>query len=166
MWAWLAWSRSLAWSRPTPRHWRVRREQHEFIAAVEFQEPDIAFPFLHPAVLDDIEDEHGQMDQPPLEGGVHGGLDDWHFDDCELDGAVEFINDRYDSTQSALANRSAFGATDQFGNLLHTVMDFYAHSNWVEMGFPQTDDPDTPEVDGAERPSSTSGGAQGSLGLD
>ena len=107
------------------------------------------------------------MDQPPLEGGVHGGLDDWHFDDCEFDGAVEFINDRYDgSAERTRANRSAFGATDQFGNLLHTVMDFYAHSNWVEMGFPQTDDPDTPEVETAQSDLVDISGAQGSLGLD
>ena len=30
-----------------------------------------------------------------------------------------------------------FDATDEFGIVLHAVEDFYAHSNWVELGFPR-----------------------------
>jgi hypothetical protein len=43
-----------------------------------------------------------------------------------------------------LVDGDVWDATDEFGSALHPAMDIYAHSNWVEMGFPLT--PDTPST--------------------
>jgi hypothetical protein len=94
--------------------------------------------FLRRAVLDDINDQHAYQD----EGFPHsrGGEDERHFDDCEFNGAASFIRSEYRAiTQRSLAGNHPFDATDGFGNALHPVQDFYAHSNWVEMGFPRSD---------------------------
>ena len=108
--------------------------------------------FLRRAVLDDIKDEHAQMDE-----SFSGAEDEKHFDDCEFNGAVEFINGQhYRASQLAtpggdfipfVGNFDPWEATDSFGSLLHTVMDFYSHSNWVELGFPQHDDPGTLKIE-------------------
>jgi hypothetical protein len=92
------------------------------------------FSFLRPAIVHDIADQHDQIDS-----GVSGGRDERHFDDCEFDGGVKFIRDRYADAMEALVDYKPWNATDEFGDALHTAMDFYAHSNWVEMGFPKSD---------------------------
>ena len=100
-------------------------------------------PFLRRAVLEDIDDEHAQVDSVPSIA-----WDERHFDDCEFDGGVEFIRDRYADAREALADLRPWDATDEFGTLLHPAMDLYAHSNWVEMGFPRTtDNPNTASVE-------------------
>ena len=107
---------------------------HEGITAAGLFPPSgQTLTFLRPAVFDDIADQHAQID-----GGLSGARDERHFDDCEFDGAAEFIRDRYDDVRDALGTRDPWDATDEFGDALHPVQDFYAHSNWVEMGFPLT----------------------------
>ena len=150
---------------------------HEGITFAGLSEPGVNFGFLRPAVFDDVVDEHEQLDRPPLEGGAQGGLDQIHFDDCEFDGAAGWIHDRYSAAQADLQlhtelpflGQTMWQATDEFGSLLHTIMDFYAHSNWVEMGFPEHDDPATPETETVEVDQSDLvdlSGARGSLGVD
>jgi hypothetical protein len=147
---------------------------HEAITFDGLSEPELAFSFLRPAVFDDIADEHEQLDRPPEEGGTQGGLDQIHFDDCEFDGAAEWIGDRYAAARAELelhtelpfGGQTVWQATDEFGSLLHTIMDFYAHSNWVEMGFPLSDEPDTPGIQAAQSDLVDLSGAQGSLGVD
>ncbi len=115
---------------------------HEGITFAGLSEPGINFSFLRPAVLDDILDQHEQLDS-----GFSGARDERHFDDCEFDGAAEYIRDRYGDARHALAAAQPWSATDQFGNALHPAMDFYSHSNWVEMGFPRADNPATSRVE-------------------
>ena len=109
---------------------------HEGITYAALSDPGLNFTFLRRAVFDDIADEHEQID-----GGLSGARDERHFDDCEFDGATEYIWDRYADIRAALVDGRVWDATDQFGNALHPVMDLYSHSNWVELGFPLSDDP-------------------------
>jgi len=114
--------------------------------------------FLRPAVLSDIQNEHAQMDE---KYNLNGAEDQRHFDDCEFNGAVDFINDNhFRAAQLAepggqiIPFQGSFNpwlATDYFGSLLHTSMDFYSHSNWVELGFPdgELDQTDLVDLSGA-----------------
>lgn len=102
-----------------------------------------ALNFLRPAVLDDIADEHDKIDS-----GISAGLDERHFDDCEFDGAAEFLRDRYEDARSRLTTGNVWSATDEFGQALHPAQDLYSHSNWVELGYPLT--PDNPATTGVE----------------
>jgi hypothetical protein len=63
----------------------------------------------------------------------------YHFDDCNFSGAsrtlvgeqnkaVQYLNPADASTESETLALRAFGAS------LHIAQDFYAHSNWVELG--------------------------------
>jgi hypothetical protein len=112
--------------------------------------------FLRPQLLNSVA-KH--VDDPDDHGFL--GLDyasDDHFDNCNLDGATERINNRYLDTQTRLGvvpalspfrqffgspprskNRpDVFAASGQWARLLHATHDFYSHSNWVEMGFTST----------------------------
>ncbi|TVL98719.1 MAG: hypothetical protein CV087_20790 [Candidatus Brocadia sp. WS118] len=59
----------------------------------------------------------------------------WHFDDCYFAESTENINEQYEKVLTNLNPDDADfdDALDEFGKLLHTVQDFYSHSNWVEM---------------------------------
>lgn len=85
----------------------------------------VAHGTISQSVLDDIIDDNTDIDfYYPL-------LSVYHFDNCHFQGGVDYlaevwneirtINDRFDSD-----------SLEYFGELLHTVQDFYAHSNWVE----------------------------------
>ena len=124
--------------------------------------PGQGFSFLRVAVLGDITDEHEWMDAGFPSYRV--GEDEKHVDDCEFDGAAQFINDRYAVAGAALSSFNVWGVTDAFGRLLHTVQDFYSHSNWVELGFPRTpDDPSTPVAEVSQSDLVDLSGAQSSL---
>jgi hypothetical protein len=115
--------------------------------------------FLHRAVFDDIADQHEQIDS-----GFSGARDERHFDDCEFDGAAKYIRDRYADAREELGDADPWEATDAFGYLLHPAQDFYAHSNWIELGFPVTpDNPATPAADVARSDLVDLSGAQSSL---
>ena len=92
-----------------------------------------ALPFIKDDVMADINDEH-------LYNEVFGVLDpDEHFDDCSFSGAAVYINDQYTGAGGAVldlnpASFQPFDATDEWGQLLHAAQDFYAHSNWVDLG--------------------------------
>jgi hypothetical protein len=63
----------------------------------------------------------------------------YHFDDCNFSGASEAVASEEAAAVAALnpandpltSDVTAFAA---FGHALHTAQDFYAHSNWVELG--------------------------------
>lgn len=62
--------------------------------------------------------------------------DEWrHAAHCLLDEAADHIGERHDEILDALdpADPNLAWASSEFGQLLHTVQDLYAHSNWVEM---------------------------------
>jgi hypothetical protein len=56
-----------------------------------------------------------------------------HFDSCNFSGASEYIRSTYDLVLGDILEGD-IRAPEHFGNLLHTVQDFYAHTNWVELG--------------------------------
>lgn len=63
----------------------------------------------------------------------------YHFDDCNFSGGSETIASEQAAAVAALnpandpltSDAAAFAA---FGHAIHTAQDFYAHSNWVELG--------------------------------
>lgn len=123
---------------------------HEGITDDGLSDGSISFSFLHRHVTRDINREHDWMD-----GGVRLGDDEKHFDDCEFNGAIDWINDRYSgldllgltfAVDQALQVRNLFAVAKAFGRILHPAQDFYSHSNWVELGFPRADDPSTPNT--------------------
>ena len=99
-----------------------------------------ALPFIKQDVMDDINDEH-------LFDEIAGGLSSaQHFDNCVFSGAAAYINNQYTEARGFLGagggavaeldpdDSQPFDATDEWGQLLHPAQDFYAHSNWVDLG--------------------------------
>jgi hypothetical protein len=92
-----------------------------------------ALTFLKADTLSEIIDEHGYVD-------VVSQFDSsYHFDNCEFRGSSNTINSLYNRAINSLnpSSPDIADARNAFGQLLHTVQDFYSHSNWVELG--QTD---------------------------
>jgi hypothetical protein len=57
-----------------------------------------------------------------------------HVDNEEFDNAAQLISKRFDGTLSSILQFEYADARESFGSLLHTVQDFYSHSNWIELG--------------------------------
>jgi len=109
---------------------------------------DRALPFLTPGVLHAINEGHRWADEVP-----RGSKDQYHFDDCEFDGATESIGEQYRDARASLRRGDAFWFFKNFGIGLHGAQDFYSHSNWVELGFPAGDAPaqsDLVDISGAQ----------------
>jgi len=53
-----------------------------------------------------------------------------HFDNCCFEEGVEYIKEEWKNVELETNFELALAA---FGRLLHTVQDFYAHSNWMEI---------------------------------
>lgn len=94
-------------------------------------------PFLRSGVYDDIVDEHDAW----ADAGERKDVPWIHADDCAFSETAMQIN----SFQTGAVTRLTPGgqldpwsASDLFGRSLHPAQDFYAHSNWVELGFPVT----------------------------
>jgi hypothetical protein len=141
---------------------------HKEITEAGLSDPTAPRSFLREAILDDINEQHDFMDDDFPSG--RGGQDQRHFDDCEFDGGADFIRDQYGFARRSLgrpvsAVGGPFYATLGFGRALHPAQDFYSHSNWVEIGFPLSDDPSTAEIEAAQSDLVDLSGAQASLGL-
>lgn len=90
---------------------------------------DVALSFLNSSVLANLGDENEGTD-----GGSSQLKSEYHFDNCRFQEASNRLRIGYASLITQL-NPNAFdnsGAQRSFGRLLHTVQDFYAHSNWTE----------------------------------
>lgn len=97
-------------------------------------------PILRPDIFSDIRDELAAQDRGQAEG-----RDEIHFDSCRfstqeeagmvVEGGADYIRFKYRQALERLdpADPDIFAATDRFGELLHPVQDFYAHSNWVNL---------------------------------
>ena len=90
----------------------------------------IALPFIRPLIMEDINDEHAWQE------GWGSQESDEHFDDCHFSGGSAEING---NLKDALvdAHPKAFDSgdlADQWGQAMHGWQDFYAHSNWVDVG--------------------------------
>jgi len=63
--------------------------------------------------------------------------DKWHFNDCDFAGSSKNIREGYRSILDKVEPRNGAShyncAAHVYGELLHTLQDFYAHSNWVEL---------------------------------
>jgi len=57
-----------------------------------------------------------------------------HFDNCTFDLGVQRINDLWQLIESGVEVNPYV----MFGTMIHTVQDFYAHSNWVELHVDQS----------------------------
>lgn len=67
--------------------------------------------------------------------GLKPGTDAWHFDDEQLNEGFTRVANRKNDTLRALKESTPNGksARKYIGQALHTIQDFYAHSNWVEL---------------------------------
>jgi hypothetical protein len=101
--------------------------------------------FLRPGVLSDVSDEHRDWADDDEGEDVK-----WvHFDSCAFGESVAQINAFYRDALANLVPGPSFdpwSATDDFGRAQHPIQDFYAHSNWVELGFPRGEDPLTSDL--------------------
>jgi Bacterial TSP3 repeat len=92
-----------------------------------------ALPFIRPFVAEDINDENEWLDMEFINNAQDPNN---HFDDCHFSGSAARINDNLKDARTD-ANPKAFDSgdlADQWGQALHPIEDFYAHSNWVETG--------------------------------
>lgn len=92
-----------------------------------------ALSFLNEDVLDNIVDENVQVDIAAI---LEGSNSQDHFDNCKFQEASFTINSRYETIiRQADPNSANLEAVEfNFGRILHAAQDFYAHSNWVELG--------------------------------
>lgn len=121
-----------------------------------------ALPFLRPELLDQLTDHVNDPDEPNFAIITPGGLitldlgysSDEHFDHCNFDGAIDLINTRYTAdyadyqfgpphgvvpllspyAELGLSDPRVHRALERWAHVLHAAQDFYAHSNWVELG--------------------------------
>ena len=96
-----------------------------------------------PRVHSDINDKSLSFLQPEILTKVNSGdrsaetigefgHREYHSTGCDFQGTTENINSLYDQVVSSIHNKDTMAKT--FGLLLHPVQDFYAHSNWIELG--------------------------------
>lgn len=66
---------------------------------------------------------------------IHVLTSEYHFDNCRFKAGIRYIEAQY-SLAVSQANRDSRKALKAFGRVIHTVQDFYAHSNWIELNGP------------------------------
>ncbi|WP_437769274.1 hypothetical protein WMF27_09310 [Sorangium sp. So ce281] len=88
-----------------------------------------ALTFLSEDVADEVGDHNEDTDS-----GYPEYKSRYHVDNCRIPDAFDSIRERYADVVSLLnpASLSRYDAKQVFGTILHTVQDFYAHSNWME----------------------------------
>ncbi|XP_066560124.1 von Willebrand factor A domain-containing protein 7 [Amia ocellicauda] len=59
----------------------------------------------------------------------------YHFDSERVQQAMELLQRHWKHIQDAMRAGDHQGARKSLGQLLHSLQDFYSHSNWVEMGY-------------------------------
>jgi hypothetical protein len=110
-------------------------EQH-FSASQEPNHQEItaeALSFLRPDIVASLQAANVATD-------VQYALDSaYHFDDCNFSGSSAVVAQNQAAAVQALNPALASPETDAaavaaFGQSLHTIQDFYSHSNWVELG--------------------------------
>ena len=89
-----------------------------------------ALPFIRPTLLNAVVTGDRSQDVSDSTSITH------HFDDCRFTGSTRYIRLKYDDV---VADVRADGRPKplitayEFGRLLHTAQDFYAHSNWTDL---------------------------------
>lgn len=114
----------------------TEKGEHEFSATQEPNHQEItaeALNFLRPDILLALQTANVSTD-------VKFATDSaYHFDDCNFSGSSTVVATNQATAVQALDPLLASPVTDAaavlaFGQSLHTVQDFYSHSNWVELG--------------------------------
>jgi hypothetical protein len=100
---------------------------NEFLPKVHSDINDNSLSFLQPDIMTKI--NNGDIGAEKI--GEFGHRQ-YHSTGCDFQGNTENINSLYDQVVSSIDDKDAMAET--FGLLLHPVQDFYAHSNWIELG--------------------------------
>jgi hypothetical protein len=82
-----------------------------------------------PKILDKVIQANQKQDG--LQGQI--GHPEFHFDDNKMIAGFAYIQHQRSILLSSLQNENMNSAWQAFGRLLHTVQDFYAHSNYVSL---------------------------------
>ena len=61
------------------------------------------------------------------------GHDEYHFDNNAFEESYSYIEEQRALVVSSLLKEDAASARSAFGRLTHTVQDFYAHSNYIDL---------------------------------
>jgi hypothetical protein len=91
--------------------------------------------FLEPHILDELDRGHHRYDSPKsLEVGKGFFSATQHFDNCRFQDGTLLINSLYNDMLKT--RPGGWGKEEQilFARILHAAQDFYAHTNWVELG--------------------------------
>jgi hypothetical protein len=86
-----------------------------------------ALPFLRSALIDEIAKANKGEDH-----GREKNLPERHFMNCLVTASVAHINARYRATAGELFKGNSRNAAGGWGQVLHTVQDFYSHSAWSD----------------------------------
>jgi hypothetical protein len=98
-----------------------------FLPKVHSDINDKSLSFLKPDILHKI----NSGDEGADNIGEFGHRE-YHSTGCDFQGTTQNINRLYGQVVNSIDDKDAMAET--FGLLLHPVQDFYAHSNWVELG--------------------------------
>ena len=98
-----------------------------FMPEVHSDINDKSLSFLKPDILHKI--NSGDEGADKIEEFRHR---EYHSTGCDFQGTTENINRLYGQVVSSIDDKDRMAET--FGLLLHPVQDFYAHSNWIELG--------------------------------
>ncbi|XP_076842848.1 von Willebrand factor A domain-containing protein 7-like isoform X1 [Brachyhypopomus gauderio] len=69
-----------------------------------------------------------------LVDGMHVFDPEYHFDDESFVQAQKLITDGVATVKASLLLKNYDTAREKLGKTLHTLQDFYSHSNWIELG--------------------------------
>src|SRR5512145_465617 len=61
------------------------------------------------------------------------GHDEYHFDNNAFEKSYAYIEEQRSLVITSLQADNAMAAWSAFGRLTHTVQDFYAHSNYIDL---------------------------------
>jgi hypothetical protein len=71
------------------------------------------------------------VNQDRLRGQI--GHDEYHFDNNAFEKSYAYIEEQRALTITSLMGNDTWAAWSAFGRLTHTVQDFYAHSNYIDL---------------------------------
>lgn len=81
------------------------------------------------SALNEINDQHGLIDRNFVSSAPH------HFNSEAFVEGRALITEGVASIKASIASKNFQAARETLGRVLHTLQDFYSHSNWVELGY-------------------------------
>lgn len=115
-----------------PNHEKITQEA---LADFQVKVGDETFKFTQKAI-EQIVNANKHIDDPPNQFESK-----MHFDDEDFSGGSQRVMRRKERVITKVTGSDPQGtsARNDLGTTLHTVQDFYAHSNWVELGHSGSD---------------------------